>query len=69
MNQLTAPIRFDTQLETKRREYDDGNPGTIVIEPAPQATNPGTAPRRAGDWAQRSAATYYDDGEAATVLV
>lgn len=64
MNQLTAPDRFRT--ETARREYDDGDPGTIVIRPEPQAA---AERRRAGDWAQRGATTYYDDGEAATILV
>ena len=67
MNQLTAPDRCRT--ESARREYDDGDPGTIVTRPAPQAADATAKTRRAGDWAQGSATTYYDDGEAATILV
>ncbi|MEP4380647.1 MAG: hypothetical protein ABJ215_07275 [Alphaproteobacteria bacterium] len=69
MNQLTAPNRFTTQLETERREYDDGNPGTILICATPTTPGQDTAQRRAGDWAQRDTATYYDDGEQGTILV
>ncbi len=67
MNQLTAPQRFRT--EPARREYDDGDPGTIATRPAPQAADATAKNRRAGEWAQRGATTYYDDGEAATILV
>lgn len=69
MNQLTSTIRFENQTETARCEYDDGNPGTI-LSGNPLPTSGGSpCQRRAGAWAQDSAATYYDDGEAATILV
>lgn len=69
MNQLTAPARFKTPTETARREYDDGNPGTIMTGQTASQTGPAAPQRRAGEWAERRAATYYDDGEAATILV
>ena len=69
MNQLSAPSRFRTPLETERCEYDDGNPGTILTRPTAMASSSAPSQRRAGDWAQHSAATYYDDGEMATILV
>jgi hypothetical protein len=61
MSTPTQSSRTDTHSTAARREYDDGNPGTVV-------TGRGAlAERRAGDWAQDRADTYYDDGEAATI--
>jgi hypothetical protein len=61
MNRTTSPSSIESQAA--HREYDDGDPGTILIE-NPSAT---AIRHRAGDWAQSTGETYYDDGEAGTV--
>ena len=63
MSNPTKSSLADTYCTAGRREYDDGNPGTVVT--GREAVAP--AERRAGDWARDRADTYYDDGEAATI--
>lgn len=61
MRLRTSPARIESPAA--RREYDDGNPGTVLTDIPPSAA----VLRRAGDWVRDGAATYYDDGEAATI--
>ncbi|MBT4907321.1 MAG: hypothetical protein HOK98_00870 [Rhodospirillaceae bacterium] len=61
MNRITSPSSIE--IASTHREYDDGNPGTIMTGNTPAF---GTQ-RRAGDWVQTTTETYYDDGEAGTV--
>ncbi|MBT3400016.1 MAG: hypothetical protein HOL07_12240 [Rhodospirillaceae bacterium] len=70
MKQTTSPTRAEIPSTAARRDYDDGNPGTIVTGNMADVS----IDRRAGDWAQSvagigDAGTYYDDGEAATIPV
>jgi len=64
MSPPTTPTGIRTRSAPARCEYDDGNPGTIVTSTVADAS----IDRRAGAWAQSAGETYYDDGEAGTVL-